>query len=213
MKKIIIVCAGSLGKEVWGTINSINKVSLRDKGEEQYQILGFIDDNPNALDGSSVTAQIIGSIANWRPEGDEVYALGAASAASKRKIVSMLKERGCRFETIVAPWTHISGGCEIGEGCFITAYSISAGAKIGNFASINGSMICAGAVIGDYSITTGFSVVEDAVIGEDVFIGSHAVVQSGIHVGNSAKISAGSIVCEDVAPEAIVFGVPAAVIG
>ena len=97
----------------------------------------------------------------------------------------------------------------MGEGCFITAYSISVGVKLGNFVHVMGSMLCPGAEIGNYSTTTGFTVVDNAIVGERVFVGSHAVIQPGVHIGNGAKISAGSIVTEDVRENATVFGVPA----
>ena len=50
-------------------------------------------------------------------------------------------------------------------------------------------------------------------IGADVWIGAHAVVLKGVTVGDGAVIAAGSVVREDVAPWAIVGGVPARVIG
>lgn len=50
-------------------------------------------------------------------------------------------------------------------------------------------------------------------IGNDVWIGAHAVILSGVTIGNGAIIAAGAVVREDVAPYAIVGGVPAKVIG
>ena len=80
---------------------------------------------------------------------------------------------------------------------------------MGNFVNINGSMICPGTFIDDFSTTTGFTVVDNARIGKRVFVGSHAVITSGITIGDDARISVGSIVTEDVPPRATVFGVPA----
>ncbi|WP_240793286.1 DapH/DapD/GlmU-related protein [Arthrobacter crystallopoietes] len=50
-------------------------------------------------------------------------------------------------------------------------------------------------------------------VGSDVWIGYGAVVLSGIAIGNSAVIAAGSIVTTDVPPNAIVAGVPAKQVG
>jgi len=47
------------------------------------------------------------------------------------------------------------------------------------------------------------------VIGHDVWIGHGAVVTSGVTVGTGAVIGAGAVVTKDVAPYAIVAGVPA----
>ncbi|MFC6490462.1 DapH/DapD/GlmU-related protein [Nitratireductor sp. GCM10026969] len=47
------------------------------------------------------------------------------------------------------------------------------------------------------------------VIGNDVWIGHGAVVMPGVHVGDGAVVGANAVVTRDVAPYAIVAGVPA----
>ncbi len=49
----------------------------------------------------------------------------------------------------------------------------------------------------------------DTVIGNDVWIGQHAVILPGIHIGDGAIIGANSTVGKDVTPYAIVAGNPA----
>lgn len=49
-------------------------------------------------------------------------------------------------------------------------------------------------------------------VGNDVWIGAHAQVKSGLTIGNGAIIAAGAVVTHDVPPYAIVGGVPAKVI-
>lgn len=53
---------------------------------------------------------------------------------------------------------------------------------------------------------------ERAYIGNDVWIGSHVLVNGGVHVGDGACIAAGAVVVKDVPPYAIVGGVPAKII-
>ena len=210
MKNIVIVCAGAFGREVLAIIEDINRVAKEKGAAPPYNLIGFIDDNPHALDGSGITVPVLGPISDWQPIGDEVYAIGAAFAATKIKLTKMLRERGCRFESLIAPWSVVSPDVKMGEGCFITAYRICPGVTLGDFVNVNGSMLCPGAVIGSYSTTTGFTVVDNAVIGERVFVGSHAVILPGVTVGDDAQVSVGSIVTEDVRPGVTVFGVPAA---
>lgn len=50
-------------------------------------------------------------------------------------------------------------------------------------------------------------------VGNDVWIGTHAVILDGVEVGDGAVIGAGAVVTRDVAPYAIVAGVPAVSIG
>lgn len=49
----------------------------------------------------------------------------------------------------------------------------------------------------------------DIVIGSDVWIGFEAMIMAGVRVGDGAIIGAGAVVTKDVAPYAIVGGVPA----
>jgi acetyltransferase-like isoleucine patch superfamily enzyme len=50
-------------------------------------------------------------------------------------------------------------------------------------------------------------------IGSDVWVGAHAVVLKGVRIGDGAVVAAGSVVREDVAPGAVVAGVPARPVG
>lgn len=212
MKDIVIVCGGTYGREALSMIEEHNRLAEINKVEKPYNLLGFLDDNPDALAGTNIKAPVIGKISDWKPIKDEVYVIGSASPKLKEKLSSLLQERGCRFETLIAPWSMVSKDVELGEGCFITAYSISAGVKLGNFVNINGAMITPGAVIDDYSTITGFAVVEAATVGKRVFVGSHAVIPAGIHVGDDAQVSVGSILTKDVLAGTTVFGVPAEII-
>jgi virginiamycin A acetyltransferase len=50
------------------------------------------------------------------------------------------------------------------------------------------------------------------VVDDDVWIGYHATILSGVHIGQGAVIAAGAVVTKNVPPYAIVGGVPAKVI-
>lgn len=50
------------------------------------------------------------------------------------------------------------------------------------------------------------------VVEDDVWIGAHATILSGVHIGCCSIIGAGSVVTKDVPPYVIVAGVPARVI-
>jgi acetyltransferase-like isoleucine patch superfamily enzyme len=55
-------------------------------------------------------------------------------------------------------------------------------------------------------------VFDPVVIGNDVWIGAHAVINSGVKIGNGVLVSAGAVVTQDIEDYQIVAGVPAKVI-
>ena len=198
MKDLIIVCAGGFGREVYYMAKSIGK----------WNIKGFIDDNIHALDGVNIALPIIGTIKDWVPSDNEVFALGVSNPKTKETIVSIMKAKGAKFETLIAPHSRIIETTTIGEGCIISG-SVGDCVKIGNFVSIMGSMIGQDSVIEDYTTTTGYTNIASAHLGKRVFVGSHVVVLNGKKVGDDAFVCAGSIVFSNVKAGTKVFGNPA----
>lgn len=209
MKDIIIVCAGNYAREIHAHIHRANKLADEKHEEHPYNLLGFINDYPDSLDGTGVQEPILGTIKDWYPKGNEWYAMGTGDPSGKVKLSKMLKERGCRFTSFISPNVIVPPDLIMGEGCVIEAYRIGCGVKLGDFVNVNSSMLMSGAQIDSFSTTTGFTLIENAHIGKRVYIGSHAVVKEGVNVGDDARISVGSIVLDDVAPNSTVFGVPA----
>jgi len=58
----------------------------------------------------------------------------------------------------------------------------------------------------------GFEKMGDTVIGNDVWIGSEAMIMSGVNIGNGAIIAARAVVTKDVEPYTVVGGNPAVII-
>ncbi|MBP3819894.1 MAG: hypothetical protein J6H31_16535 [Butyrivibrio sp.] len=213
MQDIIIVCAGNRARSVYTNLMLANRLAEEKHEECPYNVLGFINDIPNTLKDSGINAPILGTIVDWHPKGNERYIMGTADPKGKEKLAKMLKERGCRFISFISPNAVVSPDLEMGEGCVVEAYRIAYGVKLGDFVSVNASMLMSGARVDDFSTTTGFTVIENASVGKRVYIGSHAVVTEGIHVGDDARIGIGSIVVKDIQNGATVFGVPAEVTG
>ena len=215
MQDVIIVCAGSYGKEVYWELARKNYLAEQRGEDKPYNILGFINDISDALDNfPAITVPILGSIQDWKRIGNEKYALGLGTPDAKKKVAGLLKQRGMEFISLISEWANVSGDLIHGEGCVITGGAIvGSDVHLGDFVNINGSMICSGAEIKDFCTTTGFTVVEDAVIEEGVYLGSKAVVTAGKRVGAWSNVAVGSVVMNDVRPGATVFGMPAEEIG
>ena len=198
MKDLIIVCAGGFGREVYYMAKEIG----------EWNIKGFIDDDIHALDGVNIALPIIGTIKDWTPSDNEVFALGVAAPRTKEKVVEIMHSKGAKFETIISPYAYVNETVEMGEGCIISG-SVGDCTKLGNFVNIMGSMIGQDTTIDDFSTTTGYTNIVCAHLGKRVFVGSHAVVMNDRKVGDDAFICAGSIVFSNVKSGAKVFGNPA----
>jgi len=201
MKKIIIVGAGGFGREAYYLIKDINKQS------PIWEIKGFIDDYVTSLKDKHIPVPVISTIADYIPSKDDWFVLGISSPRGKEKVVSILKERGARFATLIHPSASINKTAKIGEGCVITAGSIGDCSIIGDFVHIAASMIGQDVEIGDYTTTTAFVNIPESRIGKRVFIGSHSVILNNL--GDDVEVVTGSVVFHKVKSGLKVMGYPA----
>lgn len=108
-----------------------------------------------------------------------------------------------------------------GYNCEITNASIGSFCSIANGVIIGGGMhpvswVSTSPVFyeGRDSVKAKFSThsrkeVEKTIIGHDVWVGQNVLIKQGVKVGTGAVIGMGSVVTKDVAPYAIVAGIPA----
>lgn len=199
MKNLIIVGAGGFGREAYYLAKSLGK----------YNIKGFIDDREIDMTQKKIyDAKWLGTIKDWQPSDNEVFAMGIASPKAKEAVANILKAKGAKFETLVASTAYVNPTTILGEGCIIGGRAwVGDCNKIGDFVNIAGSSIGQEVEIDDFTTTTAHTNVPSGRIGKRVFIGSMAVILSS--VGDDAYVCAGSIVLSKVKPGTKVFGNPA----
>lgn len=205
MNKIYIVGAGGFGRELLWWIKDINKV------KPTWEIAGFLDDDPHALDGYECDYRVVGGIQEWIPKENEEFALALGSPALKRKIVEVLKAKGAKFATIIHPTAMLSEFAHYGEGFIMFPNSkLSANSTVGDFVTILSSGIGHDVFVGDYSTISGMcSVLRNVSIGKRVFIAAGVTIAQDVHIGNDAYLGLGSVVIKDVPPGMKTFGNPA----
>ena len=205
MKKIIIVGASGFGLELLEWIKDINEQAA------SWEIKGFIDDNLTALEGIKSEYSVIGTIKDWRPAGNEVFACGLAFPDIKIKVVTQLKSKGALFETIIHPSTIIGDNVQIGEGTVIAPRSLlTTNVKVGSFVTFLSSDAGHDSSIGDFSTLSGKCSINGHVeIGQRVYLGNGSLIYPGKKVGDDAFVGIGSVVIGNVKAGTKVFGNPA----
>ncbi|WP_195701873.1 2,3,4,5-tetrahydropyridine-2,6-dicarboxylate N-acetyltransferase [Companilactobacillus futsaii] len=141
--------------------------------------------------------------------------------AAQNSAVPMLdiKHINARIE----PGAIIRDQVSIGENAVIMMGAvINIGAEIGDKSMIDmGAVLGGRAIVGKNSHIGANAVLAGVVepasaqpvrIGDNVIVGANAVVLEGVQVGDNAVVGAGAIVTKDVAPNAVVAGVPAKVL-
>lgn len=101
--------------------------------------------------------------------------------------------------------THIGKFCSIGPGC-----RIGLGAHPVDYISTSPVFFSTKRQAGiSFASIDLFEENKEITIGNDVWIGANATILDGVGIGTGAIIAAGAVVTKDVAPYAIVAGVPA----
>jgi len=206
MHRLLILGAGGFGRETLDNVLAIPAAS------RDWEVAGFLDDRPGALDGMNCPFPIFGGYQTYNFTENDRVVCAIGDPRTRLRICRELKARGVRFATIIHPTAFVGFNSRIGEGCIFAPYSgISNNVTLGDFVVINAfAGVGHDAIIGDgCTFSAHVDVTGAAVLGEGVFLGSHASVLPRARVGDYAVIGAGSVVLKKVKAGVTVLGVPA----
>jgi bifunctional UDP-N-acetylglucosamine pyrophosphorylase/glucosamine-1-phosphate N-acetyltransferase len=106
------------------------------------------------------------------------------------------------------PGAHLGADVHIGNFVEIKESTIEAGAKANHLAYIGDARLGAGSNFGAGAITCNYDGVTKhrTDIGKGAFIGSNAALVAPVSVGDGAYVASGSVITEDVPPDALAIG-------
>lgn len=206
MKDILIIGAGGCGREVLQWIKDINII------EKRWSIKGFLDDDPNALDGKSCDVGIVASIDDYEIKENDVFVCSIGDSKTRKDVVERFKIKGAKFVTIIHPSAIIADSTSIGEGIIIYPFAlVSDNAVIGDYCIINMySSVTHDVVLGNYCTISGHcDITGKCRLGDGVFMGTTSHVVPGSVIGDDVFICAGSTVMTNVRDGLKVLGNPA----
>lgn len=205
-KRLIIVGAGGFGRECLVWARAIPE------SERDWEVVGFIDNNLEALRNFNCEVGILGTIDDYVPQPNEVLLLAIGTVGIKLKLAKILAERGASFLTLIHPSAIIGDRIRLGTGCVICPnVVISTDVTIGNFVSLNiACTIGHDVVIGDgATLSSHVDLTGGVSLQKGVFVGSRASILPKVKVGEFAVVGAASVVTKTVKNDTTVFGVPA----
>ncbi|MCD7738783.1 MAG: NeuD/PglB/VioB family sugar acetyltransferase [Lachnospiraceae bacterium] len=212
MKDLLIIGAGGCGREVLQWAKDVNVSLIKEGKSPRWNIKGFLDDNPVALDGKQCDVCVLNGVDNYEISENDEFICSIGNSMIREKVISKMKERGAVFtglihptaivadsallgeEVIIYPFALVSDNVVIGDGCIVNMYSsIAHDSRLGRYCTISA-----------HCDVTGM-----CTLGDHVFMGTTSNLVPSSRVGNHVYICAGSTVMTRLRDGVKVLGCPA----
>ena len=206
MKDVLIIGAGGCGREVLQWIKAINAI------EKRWNIKGFLDDDPHALDCKVCNVGIVATVEDYEVKENDELVCCIGNSNLRKRIVERLKRKGAKFVSVIHPNAVVADSAAIGEGSIIYPFAlISDNVVIGDFCIINMySSVAHDSVLGEHcTISSHCDITGKCRLGDRVFMGTTSQLVPGSVIGNDVFICAGSTVMASVRDGLKVIGNPA----
>lgn len=205
MKHLIIIGAGGMGRTLYDLARESHGYGT------DYDIIGFIDDNVEALNDYANYPPIIAPIKGYQPNEHEVF-LCSIGGPARRSCMEKIISKGGQFLTMIHHTARIGTNAQIGEGTIVGAFSaIGADAKVGKYNLIQSyTVIGHDSQVGDWNrIDTHVTLVGGTIVQEETTIHTSAVISHNVVIENRAHVAACSFVIRKVKEGTTVLGNPA----
>lgn len=179
---------------------------------QKYNVVGFLDDNLDALSKYNISIPILGPIDLRGFNKARHILIAIADCLIKQNIFNSAIQNDIKVSSFYHETSRVGARTKLGVGVMLFPYAIvSCDTVFGDGVFINnGSQIGHDVIIGDFcSIMANVDIGGGTVIGKNVFIGSNAVILPGVKIPDNTRIGAGSVVLKSIKQEGTYFGNPA----
>jgi sugar O-acyltransferase (sialic acid O-acetyltransferase NeuD family) len=206
MKKLVLIGAGSYGREIYHWLPNCLGYGT------EWEFKGFIDNSMTRLDSYQMGHHILALIKDYLPEPDDIFLCTIAEASWKKEYVNTISARGGQFCNLIHHKAEIGSTVKLGIGIFVAPFTVlTCDNIIGNHTTINAfSAVGHDCVIKDFCHINSFVLLGGGSrLGESVTIHPNSTIIPGKSVGDNSVVGAGSVVIKNVPPDVTVFGSPA----
>jgi sugar O-acyltransferase (sialic acid O-acetyltransferase NeuD family) len=206
-QRVFVVGAGGLGREVFHAFQDCRKAG----DFPDCEIAGFIDDNPQALEGYSKYPPVVCGVREYEPRSEDTLLCAIGIPLIRKKVVTILRQRDVNFATLVHPTATVRRTSRLGEGVILAQQAfVSTEVDIGEFVLLNGPITVGhDSTIGDFGeLAPKAAVSGNCHIEEGVFLATGSSVAPGCRVGEWSRVSMNTAVMRNVRPFSLVHGVP-----
>ncbi len=212
MKKIIIIGAGGLAREIRWLIEEINEVN------HQFEFIGCIVSDLNSLRETDSKELVLGDFSWFDNLEEEIdVCIGIGNPKNRLEVVEiLLKNKNLSFPNLFHPSVRFQvNTCSFGKGIIICANTVlTSNIHIDDFVLINLSCVVGHeSKIGKGSVINSVAKISGGVkLGLGVLVGTGATILQYRNVGDYSTVGAGSCVTKSVPNNVVAFGLPAKVI-
>lgn len=209
-RRIAIYGAGGFGREVAGGIQRINS-----GGCEQWEIVGFFDDNIPIGTQVSHYGIVLGGIDELNAINEPLaLAIAVGSPEVRKLIYERINNANITFPNLIAPSFRVldKKTFSIGHGNIIQDNcSVTCDVAIGDFNVLNGSNAMGHDVkVGNFNVLMpGVRLSGEVCVGDCNLLGLDSVVLQRVKIGNKVTLGAGSVMMTKPKDGFTYIGVPA----